>query len=141
MVGIDSGTVRLMSVTSVERASSGIHCVMTRAWPGYRALWSGYNSFYAECLTDSSSGMTCKGITMRERQLEKAYRHSTRSARSLESIELLHRICFVDMRRQSSQRRIVWTQTKACVCGIWRGALDARAYIVREVNVLHRHQG
>lgn len=34
MVGIASGTVKLISVMSVERASSGFHCVITRAWPG-----------------------------------------------------------------------------------------------------------
>lgn len=34
IVGIASGTVKLISVGSEDRASSGFHCVMTNAWPG-----------------------------------------------------------------------------------------------------------
>ncbi len=34
IVGIASGTVRLISVGSVDSASSGFHCVMTKACPG-----------------------------------------------------------------------------------------------------------
>lgn len=34
IVGIASGTVRLISDGSDDSASSGFHCVMTKAWPG-----------------------------------------------------------------------------------------------------------
>jgi hypothetical protein len=98
IVGIASGTVRLMRVASVESASSGFHCVITRAWPGYVGLYQTtilhvvFASTYRFYLGDDLARET---QWMDGSDRNSAHSNTSRCTEMLESFELLGRVRLV----------------------------------------------